>query len=496
MKKCLILFLAFSLFRAQMPGLCAGRAFASSADARMITLDVKNMELADVIRMIADQSGLNIVSSQNVRGQVSVSLQNVPVERALDAILRVNNCTYVKEGEIIQVYTLPEYKQMEQFARMTTRVFELKYVKAADLKPLLLTLKSAKGKIEAEPKTNRIVATDTEESLQSMAQTILEMDRKVDTKVFKLSYADPGEVQKNLKEVIPETDGEVLLDERTNSLVVSAPPLLMDKIEIIVDNWDRKIPQVLIEAKIMQLTVDKDRFLGVDWTFTNPTKNSLTVGAPSFPLPTGAAYVEAFKIGVLGQNDYEATIRALENTSDANLISSPSIVTLDGEEAKILIGSSEPYEVLHFDDEGNVTSQEVKFIDVGIKLEVTPKVSKDGYITMDIHPEVSSPRQGTVTTSQLAIDTTEADAVMTVKDGNTLVMGGLIKDDQEKVVTKVPFLGDIPLLGLLFRQKYNTTVKKEIVIFITPRLMNCDTDMSREMAEKSALAGGSEKKEQ
>jgi type II secretory pathway component GspD/PulD (secretin) len=162
----------------------------------------------------------------------------------------------------------------------------------------------------------------------------------------------------------------------------------------------------------------------------------------------------------------------LEGSSDTNLISSPRIVTLDNTEAKILIGSSEPYEVFHYNTEGDITGREIKFVEVGIKLTVTPKISQDGFITMTIRPEVSSPRRGTATTDALAIDTTEASAVMMVKDGNTLVMGGLIKDEKQEVISKIPVLGDIPLIKYAFRNKYDKTVKKEIVIFITPRIVS------------------------
>lgn len=480
MKKYICFALAAWMITQAPRGACVTTTLGTARSEKLITLDVKDMELADVIRMIADQSGLNIVTSKNVRGKVSVSLQDVPVEKALDAILKVNSCTYITEGDIIQVYTLPEFTQQEQFARLKTKVYTLKYIKATDLKPLIMSLKSVKGKVEVEPKTNRIVVTDTVESINAINETIEQMDRKLDTKVYRLSYAKPAEIQKSLKEIIPEAEGDVLVDERTNSLVVTASPLLMDKIDVIVENWDKKIPQVLIEAKIMQVTLEKGRLLGIDWQFTNPTKNSISVGAKGLPIPTGVTYIEAFKIGVLSEDDYQATIRALETVSDANLISSPRIVTLDNEEATILIGSSEPYEVLHYDDEGHVTSKEIKFIDVGIKLVVTPKIAEDGFITMNIHPEVSSPRKGTVTDA-LAIDTTEATTVMTVKDGNTLVLGGLIKDDTEKVVAKVPLLGDIPILGLLFQNRYDKLVKKEIVIFITPRIMTGDYDTAEEI---------------
>ena len=453
-------------------------AQALAQQDKTITLDVKDMEITDVIRMIADQSGLNIITSKNVKGQVTINLQDIPVEKALEAILTVNNCGYVKEGAIIQVYTLPELNQKEQFSQLSTRVFRLVYVKAVDLKQTLSSLKSGRGRMEIEPKTNTIVVTDTQDGLSAIEKAITEMDKKQETRVYKLNYAKPLELQKSLQSVIPAAEGDFLVDERTNSLVVSASPLLLEKMDTLVANWDKQIPQVLIEAKIMQVTLDKSKFLGVDWQYQNPEKHTLTVGATGLPLPTGVTSVNAFKIGVLSADDYQATIKALEGSSDANLISSPRIVTLDNNEAKILIGSSEPYTVFHYDSEGHVTGTEVKFVEVGIKLTVTPKISQDGYITMNIHPEVSSARPGTVNTSELAVETTEATAVMTVKDGNTLVMGGLIKDEKEETIAKIPILGDIPLIKYAFRNKYNKVSKKEIIIFITPKIVSPDKTSS------------------
>ena len=476
MKTKIILLLVLMLFACSI---LQGTAASESASKRkFITLDVQDMEITDVVRMIADQSGLNIVISKNVRGRVTINLQNVWVEEALDAILKVNSCTYLKEGQIIQIYTIPEFKQMETFAQLQTRVYSLKHIKSADLKPMLNSLKSAKGKVEIEPKTNSIIVTDVEDNMATIEETIRQMDKKLQTQAYTLSYADPAEIQKKLLGIIPETEGEVLVDERTNSLIVSVSPLLLDKIDMLIENWDKQIPQVLIEAKIIQLTLEKGRLLGVDWQFRDSTSHSISIGAKDLPIPTGVPYVDAFKIGVLDEDDYQITLRALEGTSDVNLISSPRIVTLHNQEATILIGSSEPYEVLHYDTEGHVTSKELKFVDVGIKLMVTPKIAEDGFITMNIHPEVSSPRKGTVTDA-LAVDTTEANTVMTVKDGNTLVLGGLIKEDKEEYVQKIPLLGDLPLLKHLFRNTYTKKVKKEILIFITPRIITSSEDFSK-----------------
>ncbi|MCG8430565.1 MAG: hypothetical protein MJA29_05300 [Candidatus Omnitrophica bacterium] len=444
------------------------------ASLQAITLDVQNMELTDVLRMIADQSGLNLIASKNVKGLVTISLQDVPVEKALDAILNVNNCGYIKEDNIIQVYTYAELSQKEQFSRLSTRVFGLHYVQAVDVRQPLTSLISTRGRLEVEPKTNSILVTDTEEKLKGITSAIRELDRKMETRAYRLSYADPAEVQKKLTEIIPEEEGDMLIDERTNSVIVTSSVVLLDKIDALIGSWDRRIPQVLIEAKIMQLTLDRDRFIGVDWQFTDPSKHTVSFGPKDLPLPSGISTpVDVYKIGVLASDDYEITIKTLQESDDVELISSPRIVTLDNTEAKILIGASEPYEIFYFDSEGRTTGKDLKFVEVGIKLIVTPKIADDGFITMHIHPEVSSARTGTATDA-LAVDTTEASTMITVRDGNTVVLGGLIKDDHEKRQRKIPLLGDIPLIKYAFRNDYVKTTKKEIVIFITPRIIDAD----------------------
>lgn len=449
----------------------------AQSDVKFITLDVKDMEIADVLRMIADQSGLNIVASRNVKGTVTISLQNVPVDRALDAILKTNNAGYVQEDSIIQVYTYPELQQKDQFTALDTRVFRLKNVKAGDVRPALATLSSPRGKMEVEAKTNSVIVTDTKEHLRQIEGALKDIDQPLETRTYTLSYADPPEVAKALQGLIPQSDGEFLIDERTNSLIVTAAPVTIAKIDTLIESWDRRIPQVLIEARIMEVTLEKNKSLGVDWQFIDTSNHNATIGTSGFPLPTGSVFVDAFKMGVLENDQYEVTIQALQTNDDVDLISSPSIVTLDGTEAKILIGASEPYEVFQYDSEGRVTGKDLKFVEVGIKLIVTPKISKDGYITMDIHPEVSSARTGTATDA-LAVDTTEANTAITIKDGSTVVLGGLIKDDKETHVAKIPLLGDIPLIKYAFRYTYETTTKKEIIIFITPKIVGPDFSTS------------------
>lgn len=455
----------------------------SNQNQVLISLDVKDAELTDVLKMIAVQADLNIVVSKYVRGRVTIRLKDVPVEEALNAILKVNNCAFIKEGNVIQVYTYPEIERLKKFIKESTRIFTLKYAKAGELKDLILSLKSPKGKVEIDPKTNSIIVSDTPETIKIIEETIQALDKEPVTKIFNLNYANAGEVQKELVNIIPETEGEILVDERTNSIVVSASPVLMKKIERLISEWDKRLSQVAIETKIIEVTLDTDKFLGVDWKYQSPEHHSISVSAKDFPQPTEVTYVNFFKIGILDADDYEFTLRALERTGKTELVSNPSIVCISGKEATIHIGSSEPYEVLHYDEEGHVTSKEVKFIDVGIKLTVTPIVSKDGFVTMKICPEVSSARAGTVATEELAIDTTKATTIVTVKDGETVVLGGLTREENSTHIRKIPILGDIPFLGNFFKTKYTQKKKKELIIFLTPRILK----NTREERLKKAL---------
>jgi len=173
----------------------------------------------------------------------------------------------------------------------------------------------------------------------------------------------------------------------------------------------------------------------------------------------------------LTSDQYQVTIQALESSTNTNVLSNPRIVVIDNNEANLLVGSSEPYLVTYIDNESKTQTEETKFIDVGVKLKVTPKISEDDFVTLKIHPEVSSARRVTEVNNSLAVDTTQADTTVVVKDGKTIVLGGLIKDTDTKVLTKVPILGSIPVLGILFRSNAKTKVKKEIIVFITPHIL-------------------------
>lgn len=448
----------------------------TQTDRNVISLDVKNINLEDALRLIADQSGLNIVTSRNVRGTITVKLKDVPIEDALKAILGVNNCKYIKEDNIIKIYTYQDIEQEERFLDLKTKVYTLKFAKAGDVKNILLTMKSARGKVELNPIFNQLIISDTLEAVKEMEEVIGELDRESQMRVFELNYADPNEMQTKLSQLIPKIEGEVMVDVRTNSIIVKAAPLVQDEVEILIKKWDRQSQQVQIEAKIIEVTLDDTFKLGVNWNYVAPASvkkkrepaSADLKGDFSLDLTEGGV----FKVGTLSADDYIATLEMLSTKTDTDILSSPKITVLDGQKASILVGSNEPYTVSSQDPVTGFVTEQTNFMAVGIKLIVSPKIGRDDHVTMTIHPEVSTARRVAEADNALAVDTTQADTTLTVKNGETVVLGGLMKQEKTKTTKKIPILGDIPVLGLVFRSKEEENVKKELIVFITPYILN------------------------
>ncbi len=457
--------------------------FAQGEKPLRINLDVKNMSIVDVLRLLGEQGQINIVASRNVQGRVTAKLQDVSVDQALNAILDANNFVSKKEGGIIKVFTRQDILQQEQTKELISRIFFLKNIKVADIKPVLNSIKSPRGRVEVNVVSNQVIVTDMPNKIKQIEQAIVVLDRELITQIYNLDYGDAKEIQTKLAEVIPKQAGEIFADERTNSIVVRAIAETIEKVDLLIKNWDQRPLQVLIEARIMEISLDKTDGLGISWQYLNTGSNSVDVSAT---LPVTVSGGAILKVGTLTNDEYTVTIQALEASTDTNILSNPRIVVMNNTEANILVGSAEPYLVTYIDKETNTQTEDTKFIDVGVKLNVTPKISKDGYITLKIHPEVSSARRVAEVNNALAVDTTQADTNVIVKDGHTIVLGGLIKDTESKAQTKVPILGDIPLLGLLFRSYTKTKVKKEIVVFITPHILK--TTLIKEPAIERAGA--------
>ncbi len=449
---------------------------------KTITLDVENMSIEMVLKMIAAQSGLNVVISKSVVGEITVKLDKVNIYQALDSVLKTNNYVFSIENDIISVYSYQDSQQQERFTNLQTKVFTLAYTNVADLKRILLSMKSPRGKIEINEKNNQAIITDTPVKIREIGEALQELDQETQVKSYKLLYSKAKDVEAKLLQIVPKEKGDIYVDERTNSVVVRATPIILKNIDNFIEGWDSQHKQVLIEAMIMEVTLDETTKLGISWeqkhdntTEAHSEHPKFVDNAVKFAVNLAAAGPGGiFKVGSLTADEYAVTLEALKANSNTQVLSSPRVVVIDRETANILVGSSEPYSVATTDPVTHLIVQDVRYVDVGVKLDVTPEIGEDKFVTMKIHPEVSTARRVAEVDNVVAKDTTQADTTMMVKDGETIVLGGLIKNTKIQTINKVPILGDIPILGLAFKNKSYQDVKKEILVFITPHILTND----------------------
>ncbi|MCM8813587.1 MAG: hypothetical protein NC924_06605 [Candidatus Omnitrophica bacterium] len=436
-----------------------------AARENLISLEADEVAIGVVLKSIAEQADANIVISKNIQGTVTVKLKDVSVAKALQAVLEVSSYTFSIKDDIIFVYSFEERQQQERFSKITTRVYTLKYAGVKEIQRALLSMKSPRGRIELNEKGNQVIVTDTQEKIEEMETAIARLDQEQHLRQYKLIYAKAAEVKAKLETMIPSDKGILITDERTNMITVKAVPAVSRYVDDLILHWDIPSRQVLIEAKMLQITLSQGMKTGIDWDYLKG-KYNINLQFPQ-DLETGAI----MQIGTMTRNSYKTVLEALESSSNTNVLSSPHIVVMDGQEASILVGSSEPYLVQNKDiDTGQVTT-ETKFLDVGIKLRVTPTITADNTVVMKIHPEVSSPRRVAEVDNALAVDTTEADTTLVVRNNETVLLGGLIKDSIVKSENRLPYLGRIPILGYLFKNSTEEKVKQELVVFITPRII-------------------------
>ncbi len=463
---------------------------AAAQTSNTISLDIKGMEITDVLKMLAGRAGINIVVGKNVNGRVTMFLKDVDVWDAFEIILLANELAYEKKGGIINVMTQRDYELIygERYQdKKQAKVIRLLYARAIDLSKALNQIKSNIGRIVADEASNTLTLIDTPEKLNEMEAFIKSTDLPVQTRVFALNYAQADKISAKILESVTKGVGSVKVDERTNKIVVTDYPAKLEELATVITAFDEKTPQVLIDAQIIEINPQKDQFsMGVDWDYWLK-KNVRFVGSMAAPAITDITDIpNKLSLGTAAAGEdisekgqYKSVIDMLRVIGETKILSSPRIMALNNQEAKILVGTKEAYitSAVSQTDTASVTSQTVNFVDVGIKLYVTPTVNRDGFVTMKIKPEVSSAKtsdiisEGEVTQIPI-VTTSESETTIMVKDGTTIIIAGLKKDQRIKEVRKIPLLGDIPFLGALARNKKEETIKTELVIFITPHIVS------------------------
>ncbi len=422
-----------------------------------ISLDFQNADIQSVLRIIADVSSYNLVIDPKVEGKVNISLiKPVPWDQALDVILKSNKLDMKIEGNIIRV-SHPETFKNERETELNN--------------------------IETERKAR-------EEERKS---------KPLITKIVNINYAKAEVLIDKIKPMLSTDTGlveppSIVVDERTNTLIVKDLPEVLDNILDLIKTLDRPTPQVMIEARIIETTKNLLKDLGIQWggTYSKQTNyrfaNTLEIkgatntftGVP-VDSPTGRADKYAVDIpissspfGAIGINlghingstSLDIQLKAMERSGKIRLVSNPRIATLDNEEASIKSGTRIPYQTT--DDEGNPSTN---FVDAMIDLTVTPQITPDNTITMKIIAAKSEPDWSNAVLGAPAISTRTAKTSLIVKDGDTAVIGGLNIQNNSQQIRKVPILGNIPVLGNMFKARDSNENFDEILIFITPRII-------------------------
>jgi len=402
-------------------------------------MDFQDANLKTVLKVFSQQSKLNFVASQNVQDRtVTVYFDNVSVEDALNHIINANNLVYEqKPGSNIFIVKETGAPVIETL----TKIYELKY---AQLTP--------------PPTDDDDDDDDDEEDDEEEVPEIVEVIQ--------------GIVSEN---------GKVIADKRSNSLIITDVRSQFPIIEDVLARLDVRTQQVMIEAEIIETATTVANRLGISWSgyygvYTGPIASTVWPlrGDHSKDSAVGEDFSTTGSVNLSGMT---ATLRAILSDTDTRILARPRVLTLNNEKASIEVTAETAVaSITTTASETQSETTSAERIDTGITLEVTPQINKDGYITMHIEPTVIVPVQSTFFTDTTYVDPQKRSSKSTVmvKDGETIIIGGLISRNDSYVFSKVPFLGDIPLLGLAFRYKTKDELDKELLIFITPHILKED----------------------
>ncbi len=435
----------------------------------IVDLHVSDEELGTVLEMLSLQSQKNIIASKNVSARVTANLYGVTFYEALDAILNINGYGYVEQGNFVMIYTLDELQKMEQASRRrVSKVLTLNFLNATDaagfVTPLLSTGEG--GAIAGQIKTNGKTG-----SFPSMGDVPLGSEEYAHTSML------------------------VIYDYEEN----------VTEIEALIALIDTRPAQVLVEATILQTSLNEANAFGVDFSLiadmdfgdfvgfggplqaTNALINGRTAPGGSNPLPIdgdGRSLVSnvgntagpgGLKIGVVS-DDVAIFMRVLDEVTDTTILSNPKILTLNRQPARVLVGRKVGY--LSTTSTDTSTTQTVQFLDTGTQLSFRPFITNDGLIRMELRPQVSEAvirDANDATGAAVTIPDEITNELMTnviVRDGQTIVLGGLFRESTESSRRQVPLLGDIPVIGAAFRGNDDTTERSEIIFLVTPTIMN------------------------
>ncbi len=439
-------------------------------------------DIAQLIDILAREGKLNnIVVGKNVTGTTKLQFDGVTVGDALEVVLAVNNLAYEVKGGIIKIITDEDYKAQHGtgfYDNKQVKVMELKNTNAERASKMLDKVKSTAGTIVFDQVSNTLILIDMPDKLKEMCAIIEKADVATitETRTFVLQYANVEDVQKELTTLLTKEIGFARTDKRTKTLMVTDLPQNMAKVDQLIKAFDVRSKQVFIEAKVVEVSLNDTFALGINWEHMfsglDPRFDLKAASLPGGPVtPVGTLTYNTIVSG----GDLRAVLDALKQVGETKILSNPQVAVMDGQEATIKVVENQPYKEIKMESgTTNITGVTYQFVEIGVSLSVTPKINDDGIINVLVKPEISSistwydgdEQEGTPVVKKASAATS-----VSVKDGVTIIIGGMIKDDKTTFARSIPVLGDIPLLGRLFRYNSVSTKNTETVVFMTPRIV-------------------------
>lgn len=461
-----------------LPGLAAAAALAigvllfggMSVSATEVDVQFERAPVHEVFRVLAEAEGISLIIDQDVVGEITMSARGLTARQAMELVAGVRGLYLEQVGNTLVVSSEP--KGLTQRMGETERS-ELKFTQRP-VRDVVEALAARAGwnLISEAPLDREVTAwlegMDYVDALRLVASaaglhyqlvdrvlhikgTIADEQQEERVVIHRLDHVNPTKAKELIEVFVPGATVEV--DVATRSLVASGPTVRLDEVTAFLQEFDIARPQVLVEARILEVAVDALDSLGLEWS--------------QLPTLIGSGTPAAWAL-TWDPTQFQITLRDLTERGRSKVLASPKISAVDGEAARMLIGDRVPIVTDHTDSDGRVT-QTVEYIDVGIVLEIEPTIASDDTVTLDIRTEVSSVADPT--SRFPTVRTREAESRVRVEDGRPLIIGGLIQEEEHERMSGIPYLSELPLLGSLFGRRVNENVQTETIIILIPHVV-------------------------
>lgn len=433
-----------------------------------MTLSVHDADLRSTIVLVGKSGGLNVLVDDSVKGNVSISVTNVDPVRVLEIIANVKNLRLLHEAD---VYILTA--ELQPAEPMQSYVLPIKFGDAEILR------KAVFKSLDVEP-----------DKPLSETMKVKDLDGVERTYTYKFRDKASSDWQTDEDDNKDPRSKRVFVNPEVNAIVLYGTPTEYERVKNLLATLDVELKQVSVEARIIAIDKNATKNLGIEWMWSTipqyperevTTYDSYGTYRERIDIERRANDSTGFGIIRFGRGPegtpfefyYGARINALVTDGKAKILSRPNVTTIQGREAVINVGSSVP--VPRVDVSNSITTTSIEYRDAGIILRYTPRINSDGTITATIHTEVSTP-QYVADMQAYRFNTRSADTTVTVHDGEPMIIGGLIGAEEEKSVSKIPFLGDLPILGALFRNHRKSKTESELIIFVTAHVLGGNAD--------------------